>query len=241
MPKVGGIEEGGFVSESDVAAIVERKVAEATAAILQTIADARPDNAPARSGDDSFANSLALAIAKIGSQKTGEKYVDPEVLAKRDEARERMIRLIVEARERGDKPTYTVRSKIYFDEVMIDPKWIGPDHIARDTEIVWPGIPNLALKPIDAVAAAIFDAFNESIGGGMAIHEEGDMRVTAGGLVVINRGGHQRWEAQQTGAGQPVRGASGDGGLELRGRGMPGDVVQTAILGTIAPKARQQA
>src|SRR6185437_16296658 len=158
-------EPEGFVSQSEVAALVEKRVAEATAVILQTIADGRAPNAPAQSGDAGFANSLALAIAKIGSQKSGEQYVDPEVLAKRAEARERMVRLIIEARERGDKPTYTVRAKIHFDEVLVEPKWIGSYHNARDTEIVWPGVPNLALKPLDEVSTAIFDAFNESIGG----------------------------------------------------------------------------
>ena len=191
------------------------------------------------SGDQLTANSLAIAIAQLSDQGTGKgKRVAPEVLAAREAAHERMLALIAEARENGEKPIYKLINKVYLDEVLVDPIWVGSDHVQRPTEIGWRGIPNQAMRPVNDAAKRIFGAFNESIGGAMG--NEAPLRVTAGGLVVMRRQNGAMQEALHVGNQRGSAPEYGEG-LRLHGRGMPGAIVETRVLGTLAQPARQMA
>lgn len=214
----------GFVRLGDIEATVQR-----------LMALARPADAAPQPADAGFANALAIAIAQMSSQGIGKtRPVDPAVMAQRDKARERMVELIVAAYEANDLPVYTVHHPCYFDEVLVRPLWIDVHHVQRKTEIGWPGVPNEALRPVNEVAKGIHQAFLDSIGGVLK-GGDGPMRVTSGGLIMLQgQGGRQTpKEAEQTGA---PRGAQG---LQIRGRGVPGAEVETAVLGTLHPRARQ--
>lgn len=232
---------------------LEAGIAAATERILATLAAAKGAAAPGvtdasepvalTTSDRGFAEGLALAIANIGNQGVGRtKIVAPEVLAARDGARERMIDLIIQARADGVAPAYRLTQKCYLDEQMVEPMWIGPDHVARPTEIEWPGVPNHAMVPVNEIATEIHAAFMASVGSTVSTPRDDtrSLAITAGGVVV--RGGSRsmnRNEANQVGN---QRGADPHGeGLKLRGRTMPGAVREINVLGTVASPARQQA
>lgn len=144
----------------------------------------------------SFFSTMALQIAEISDQGTNRKRVAPEVLARRADAAERCVKLVAKAREKGLTPEYQVVSKVYFGERVIDPWRRNPDKTVVAQEIIWTGIPNEGLKPINAVAEEIFEAYKQSIGsteklrslkgahGGIVVPDNRPPWMTPGGLVV---------------------------------------------------------
>ena len=190
-------------------------------------------------GDQKFAEMIALAIGQLTDQGTGRKRVAPEILRQRTEARALMTELLVQARLKKDKPTYQLRNKVYFDEQLIEPIWIAPDHTQRATEIEWYGPPNEALIPLNDAAKGIFKAYMDSIGSIENAPSERPLAgVTAGGLVI--KSGSQ--------AVRPVTALGDRQGMEPHGEGLnivhrnkPGSYKETHILGTVAPPARQTA
>lgn len=206
--------------------------------ILSNLGQARGADAPAAAGDVAFADALATSIARLGDQGVGRKHVSPEVLRQRAEARALMTQLIVEARARGEIPRYQLKHKVYLDEVLVDPVWIGSDHVQRPTEIEWPSVPSEAMRPANEVAEGIFKAFSDSIGTVPADHQQPTRanRVTAGGLVI-----HGRPIPPSPAHADPASGLSGEGGLRIPHLQRAGQYKEVSVLGTIAAPARQQA
>lgn len=208
--------------------------------ILANITAARADApaAPGSSSDQAFAEGLAMALAQLTDQGTGRRRVAPEVIRARSEARERMTKLLVKAHAAGAIPSYRLKAKCYLDEVLIDPVWIGADHMQHPTEIDWPGVPNSAMVPINDTATEIHKAYLESVGSVPKEDEvpDGEFRVTAGGLVVRGRPVPQR---AQTGLrnGAPT---AGDQGLRIKHKEQaPGKFKEVRVLGTVAQPARE--
>ena len=232
--------EPDMLPRGEVERLVAAEVAKATAQITEMLARAQaataatgvvPEGLDTSNAD--FTRALAMAIAELSDQGTNRKRVAPEVLVGREQARERMLSLIVEARTLGETPVYTLRHKVYLDEVLVDPIWVDGSHVQRPTEIGWGGIPNNAMRPVNDIATRIYEAFCESIGSSVSeARQDGPMRVTAGGLTIMGR------PQQQREAGHVGRGQSG-GGLQIRGRSPVGAVKETRVLGTIAAPARK--
>ena len=145
-------------------------------------------------------SKMALAIAEISDQGTSRKRVAPEILAQRARSHEQAVGLIIKAREKviearakNDKaaeakwlPEYRVISKIYFNERLIEPFRRLADKTVANNEIVWTGMPNEALRPINDVAKEIYEAFRASIGSTekLATADNRPVWITAQGLVV---------------------------------------------------------
>lgn len=199
-----------------------------------------PANAPAAPvdfSDEKWARGLALAISELTDQGTGRKRVAPEVLVAREEARKTMITLLVQARANGEVPAYQLTGKVYLDEMLVDPMWIGADHRARPTEIDWPGVPNHAMKPINDVAQGIFEQFLKWTGQVVVVPGTAqDSWLTSGGLVVKGAGPRSasRGEAPHTGADHVA-----EVGLKIRGRGA--SATPARVLGTVAAPPQQNA
>ena len=213
-----------------------------------------------------FAEMFAMSIADLTDQGTGRKRVAPEILKARAEAREKMknlliaaadARVLADARIKTAKtdaernsaiaelaaatPTYTLRNKIYFDEILVQPYWIGSDHLARKQEVDWPDVPNEGMIPMNDCAREIYSAFIESIGSVMKVEgkwaeKDEPMSITPNGLVV--RGAPtatQRRRGAVIGEGDaPTQ------GLRLKGRQQLGTLEQVHVLGTVAPPAEQR-
>lgn len=192
--------------------------------------------------DRKWAESLALAFASLTEQGSGRKYVAPEIIRMRTEARERMKELIIAARADGRPATYRVVAKTLLDNQVVEPKWVDSHHIAQDTEIDWPSVPNDAMVPINDTAKEIHAAFLESVGSrpqsvlGAVPDAAGDaFGITPGGLVVrggaINRYVNKPEHATLS--------QLGDQGLAVHHKTSPGRVVEKRVLGSIAAPAHQ--
>jgi hypothetical protein len=166
-------------------------------AVAKALADSGKANLPgADEATKAFFSQMALTIAEISDQGTNRKRVSPEILARRAAAAERCEKLILAARDKGLKPEYRVVSKIYFNERLIEPYRRGPDKSVVPQEIIWTGMPNEALRPLNACAEEIYQAYRESVGsteklrsikgshGGIVAPDNRPYSITPNGLVV---------------------------------------------------------
>jgi hypothetical protein len=147
-----------------------------------------------------------------------------------------MDALIEDAVRDRTEPTYKLRHMTFLGNARQNPIWIDERHRQQPTEIGWYGVPNEAMEPTNPVAEAIYTAFAESIGA-IAKRDMGPMRVTANGLTVIKGAPI----SDETAHVAPPDGSRGSLVPTIRGRGAPGPTVQTNILGTLMPPARQVA
>lgn len=183
------------------------------AAALAEMGKTKPVAGVDASTQDFFANmsqTIAMAVAEISDQGTSRKRVAPEILASREAAEKKCHELIrqahlkvKEARHSGNKdqesvwsPEYKVVSKVYFGERMIEPFRRNPDKSVVAQEIIWFGVPNDALRPVNPVAVEIYEAFKDSVGstgrlksirgahGGIVAQDTRPVWMTPGGLVV---------------------------------------------------------
>jgi hypothetical protein len=143
---------------------------------------------------------MALAIAEISDQGSNRKRVAPAILAEREASYRRCVALVTEAqhkvkqaREKGDKaaetkwlPEYRLIAKVALNERLIEPFRRMPDKTVAANEIVWTGIPNEAMRPINTIAERIYAEFKGWIGmtDKLATADNRPHIVTAGGLVV---------------------------------------------------------
>lgn len=181
-------------------------------------------------------SKLSMNMQALGQQGQHNKPRSPEQIVRCEEAHNRMVDLIIASRDlpKDDpaRPAYRVTSKVYLNERFIEPFRMDPaTKKAVPIEIVWTGVPNDAMMPINDTAKGIFAAWRESTG-----HETPDiptadrrpLYVTAAGLVV--RGDPPK---RQHVAGEPAF----QDGLSF-GNNDP-TAPEVAVLGTVAPKARQ--
>jgi hypothetical protein len=161
--------------------------AAAKAEVAELLSGARPKIEEGADVND-ILRTLALSIAEISDQGTNRKRVAPEILARRDESRREMIELIREARENGEKPEYALVAKVYLNERFVEPYRWGSDHKAEQVRIIWSGVPNEAMRPVNEVAKKIYGKYRESVGSVDAKEIKGiDLRpmwITNGGLIV---------------------------------------------------------
>lgn len=229
---------GKALMQAAVEAATARIVAELEAkrsASDKARAEAMPDpeNAPSDATSLAFARHLAAQIAELADQGNGKKSrVAPAVLEKRRLARERMEDLLVEAFSTGNTPQYGLKAAQYLDEVLVQPTYIDGNHRRMQTKIGWDKVPNEGMVPMNPVAADIFAAFMESIGGESPIAPK---RSEAGSSLKVLHEGNGGREPAAVGAGRRR------GGLEILGRGVEGEIVETNVLGTVANPARQMA
>jgi hypothetical protein len=195
------------------------------------------------SGDlEGLFRQMALAIAEVSDQGTDRKRVAPEILVAREKARIAMFGKIQHyfeaakaARHNGESvedlvPVYKLISKVYLDEVLIDPVWRTASGIIKAQEIEWPGVPNEAMRPLNGPAIEIYDLFISSIGNSEFSTTESYV-VTPKGLVVrgqASRGQPSITEAQE-----------GSVGVKIRGREAMDEVKPLRVLGTVAQPAQE--
>lgn len=192
-------------------------------------------------GDTGFAEALAMQLAALTSQGVGKKIpVAPEVLKIRAEAEEKMLGLLVAAREAQTPPTYILRAKIYVGDRLIEPKWVDPQTKSqRDTEIDWYGVPNEAMLPVNDVAKEVMFAYE------MAHTMKPKEALSApnlrnGGFIFDGKVVVRAGEPAQRVTNAPGAMSEVDG-LRVKGRDLPGQYVQKNIVGTIAAPAIQLA
>jgi len=215
-------------------------IAAAVAAAVAELAKKGADAEPSEGKDDlSIVRSLAVAINELSDQGNKSKRVPAAELERRKAANEQMSDLIEAAKAQDMAPEYYVNRMTFLNEEMISPTFVGTDKVQRRTKIVWRGIPNEAMEPVEGsqIAVEIFAAFIESIGGRTphahrANYTLDGKTVKEGELVVLHKGLRSR---------EPHPVGRARGGVEHIGRHMPGEIVETNVLGTIHAPARQTA
>lgn len=173
-------------------AAVDAAVAAALPALLVQLAAAR-EAAGSRSeaGDGDFAKALALEIAKISGQGSGKIYVDPVVLEWRDKKMAELKTLLVELRAQNEVPVYRLIGKVQLPigslgPVMIDPLYRDRQKVQHNTELDWPGMPNLMMQPVNEPARRVMTLFREAVGEELPHGEEdlGAIALSPTGAVV---------------------------------------------------------
>jgi hypothetical protein len=218
-----------------VAAVLPAAVASAVAAVqteLVASAAKQPKGAAAATLGEDFASRLALAIAEISDQGTSRKRVAPEILAARAKAHERAVKRLSQARDEGEQPEYRLVSKVYLNEQFIEPYMPGPNKQPLPTEIIWLGMPNDAMRPLNQSAREIYELFRASVGSAEPIKgaDNRSVSMTRNGLVIKGLGAAQRREVA---APMPF-----EDGLGVKNQNDP-TAPFVHVLGTIAPPARQ--
>lgn len=175
---------------------------------------------------------LTMNLAAVNQQGERKKPLSPEEVAKRENAFNRMERLLGSARDlpHDQRPAYAVMSKIYFNERFIEP-FKKVDKAAVRNEITWTGVPNDALLPINDAAKDIFAAWRESIGGVASPVPTADTRplyMTAAGLTVRGEPPKRQHVAAEPNFNADLGYVNGDP-----------NAPEVAVLGTIAARARQ--
>lgn len=226
----------------------------ALAPLMAKLTAARTDAGTHEDNSDrSFMRLLAMEIANLSDQGTNRKRVSPEEMARREEAKDRMLDLIVKARASGAKPVYRVMTEIYFGERKILPYRTDSQTKQAVPQLIdWSGIPNTALMPMDDTAKAIYAEFLVwSDGAPKVDHQSGkgvhaidsNMWVTLGGLVVRGGSGQRRMVGNM---GDPIAPEESQGSVapqfedEVSILG-PNDprAKEVRVLGTVAAPARQ--
>lgn len=167
---------------SDNASELESLKAE-LAQLRDMLSALRPVAVQAQAGGADSLAALATTLAEITAQGNNKIIVDPAVMKSRRDGEERMWKLITAARERGEKPRYRLLNKVYFGNTIIEPFRTGRNREPVPQEISWSYPPNLDLKPLNAVAEEIFEAFRQSIGN-TELPRAPLMSVTPEGLVI---------------------------------------------------------
>lgn len=219
-------------------AAVAKAAGDAVAGALDTL----KGNLTANSGDanQNLLNGLAVALAEIGSQGTGRKVIPPHVLKQQQDARDRMVDLILAARNEKRPATYRLKNKVVIAERIIEPFWIASDHTTKPTEIDWWGVPNEAMVPVNETAKAIHQEFLNSIGTYDKPVRDERLGVTPGGLVVRNAAVTDTMMKRTTGEAPHVGdGVVEDEGFKIHHKDAPGRYKEVHVLGTIQPPAQQ--
>lgn len=222
-----------------VAAEVARLDAERSARLDDLISQKLSNFNPANTsgfGDKSMMEALAEAIYAVSNegQDVHRRRVPPEVMAKRVRAREEMEALIKKTIDEGaEQPVYKLTRACYLGEQMIQPYWTDrATRTTKATEVGWWGVPNEYMHPANEIAEKIHALYLESIDSHKKIAP--GLRVTPGGLVV--RSGGMNPDGGRDSAprvGRDIHEPS------LSGRNGDRPEVQTRILGTLMPPARQ--
>jgi hypothetical protein len=152
------------------------------------------------SGLEAVMESLGMKIADLADQGNGRAIghrVDPDTLRQRAESHKEMISLIEDAQRRGVMPEYRLKNKVQLDNSIIEPFYIDPaTRAAKETEILFDGIPNEQMIPINDEAKVIFAAYRGWIGNLKRVVPEDRLGITATGVVVKNGAVQQKREVR---------------------------------------------
>ena len=177
-------------------------------------------------------SKLSMNMAAIGQQGQRQRPLSPDEVASREASMDRLKDLILACREEGaPRPEYKLIAKTNINERMLEPYKMMPNKTVVQTEIIYTGVPNDAMVPLNRVAEQIFAAWRGTTGGATILVPTADVRplwVTAKGLVVKGDPPKRQFVAAEVPFNDEV--------VELA-NGHPG-ATEIAVVGTVARKAR---
>lgn len=231
------------VNLTDTPEFKEAVAKAATKAAAEAVAKLLPKAAAFSDPTDaaSLMSQLAMAISHLTDQGMPEerKRIPPEELAKREAARDRMGRLIMDCRARGVKPQYRALNKSVLNEVTINPYTRGKEGKMEPVTFGWDGEPNDVMYPLDADAVEIFEAFRESRGAySRGPNQKKPVWATAGGVIINGAGPRSMREIEIPVYGDAPASERFQSGLSVQVANDP-NAKHVNILGTIAAPAVQ--
>ena len=214
-----------------------------TAELLANMAN-RADSNPGDGQSKDLAQQIAMAIAELTDQGTNRKRVAPEILAARAKAYDRLIKQLSEARDKadaaldaGDKleaarwlPEYRVVTKTFLTDRIVEPWRRGGNNDLVPTEIIWRGVPNNSLRPLNAIATKLFETFQAWVGTEGLLRAEPSF-MTPGGVIIKG----EAPAGSRLGIPDELRAPD----LEITGDPTDPTASHIRVLGTIAEPARQ--
>ena len=232
--------KSSFADTPEFRAAVKKEAETAVRGLFDELRAAKGAAPEGSSPDRTLISSLALELAELTGQGSGRRYVAPEILRSRAQAADRMMELIHKAAKDRTLPTYRVTGKVLLEDQIVEPFYIGKDHVACPTEIGWGGVPNEAMSPINEVAQEIFAAFQASIGSTEKVTPQDRYGITPKGLVVKNAAIPQKREVGQA---QFAEHPSNNGDapnprLTVPHRAQAGQQTNLHVLGTLQPPAQ---
>jgi hypothetical protein len=248
-----------FVDTPEFKSAVGAAVTDALAQITAKMAQNAPAAVSGSSGSElmDLFQQMALSIAEVSDQGTNRKRVAPEVLLRRENAKNAMGDLLMAARDlpKAERPRYRLVAKVYFGERLVDPFQRLPDKRVVPTEVYWLNAPNDAMRPVNKSAKAIYEQYLIWVGGNAATvgGHQVPAWVSPKGVVIA---APPPATAQQHGLTIEAEPLEMDDGTPVPmggGRAVPEDddfgiinqndprAPEVSILGTIAPKAKQTA
>lgn len=163
-------EEARPITETpEFQAALDARVDAAIAAALARFQGPAP--APPGSGDGQMIDRLAIALGRMmGQNGIGQNYVDPAIIAHRQDAARRLRDLLLELRAAKDEPSWRLIEPVHMSlgrdgYALIEPLFRDPaTHRTEQTEIGSYAVPNLGMRPANAAATRVWALFTESIG-----------------------------------------------------------------------------
>ena len=132
-------------------------------------------------GTENMLQRLAHLIADVGDQGSGRPpRLPPEVMARREESRQRMfaaldamrsrVKALREAGKKGEArnatPRYRAMTKMLLENKLIQPFTVdAATKMPVPVEFYWDGPPNQAMRPINPAALEIFGHYRDWVGG----------------------------------------------------------------------------
>lgn len=158
--------------QAGIASALPGLIAQATAEIMKVVGQQGGGASPATADMQGFIRNMAVDLAKIADPKNERRTISPEMAAEREEGRQAMISLCMEAHrtyeDGGEPPIYVLTNKCFLDGVKYEPQQEDAvTHRMIDVEINWLRIPNQSMRPVNASAKAIHAAYLKSINNGI--------------------------------------------------------------------------
>ena len=208
-------------------------------AVAATVREALKDfkASPETSAVDtgSVLRELAMEIAKmndVNAPQGAPVRVPPDILARREAAREKMIDRLVQVRDQKLEPRYKAISKLYLNERVIEPFKMGPNKKFVQVEFMWQGEPSGGMRPANELATELYDLWQEChTGGGKVVKGDKRYYTTKSGPVV---------EGDPPSSSRTMRAESAFGeDLRIIEGAVDPEAQYINVLGTIAPPAMQ--
>lgn len=170
------VEEAEARREDEINARVDQRVAPILAAMEELKKEIAAGRAPQQQQDQSaqqriysgqdMISDLVVAMQRIMDPQSKKTIFSPAEIASMDAGRAEMVRLLVEADERGEDPVYALRIAMYLGEQLVQPQYQDKaTKTMMKQKIIWTRVPNESMIPLNDIAKNIHAAFMMSIGG----------------------------------------------------------------------------
>lgn len=137
-------------------------------------------------------SELTVQIASMADGGENRKKIPPVEAKRREAARERMGDVLTRIQsDPKAKPHYRLVKEMWLDDVFLEANVPDGESKWKPNEIIWRGVPNAGMRPMNPLAVEIYEHYLASIGGttkNQAGVRDQPIWVTYGGLQMASNG-----------------------------------------------------